>query len=164
VGVPIEESQVERLAQAIHERYLAEQTRHGVAMGASAAMTPWPSLDEDLKEANRDQARDIAVKLATIGCSVVPASTAADRFFFAADELDLLACHEHLRWNRQRTLAGWRHGPRRDDETKRHPSLVPWAELPESEKVKDREAVANIPTVLAAAGLRVVRRAGPARR
>jgi hypothetical protein len=45
VGVPIEESQVERLAQAIHERYLAEQTRHGVAMGASAAKTPWPSLD-----------------------------------------------------------------------------------------------------------------------
>ena len=51
--------------------------------------------------------------------------------------------------------------PTRDDGAKVHPCLVSWDELPESEKDKDRDAVRNIPVVLAAAGLRVIRKRRP---
>jgi hypothetical protein len=60
---------------------------------------------------------------------------------------------------------GWRRtdGPK-DPASLRHPLLVPWEELPESERDKDREPVREIPEMLARAGLRVyrMRRRAPA--
>ena len=49
-----------------------------------------------------------------------------------------LAENTHDVWARQRLADGWRYGPTRDDAKKTHPSLVPYAELPESEKEYDR--------------------------
>lgn len=44
---------------------------------------------------------------------------------------------------------GWRHGPRRDDAKKEHPSLVPYEKLSESEKEYDRTtAMETIKTIL----------------
>ena len=60
----IEDNLVEQLAQAVHEQYLAEQIRDGVAMGGRPAMMSWAELDEDKREANRAQVRDIETKLA----------------------------------------------------------------------------------------------------
>ena len=45
---------------------------------------------------------------------------------------------------------GWVWGPHRDDGQKQHPCLVPYDELPESEKEYDRlMAVENLKTILA---------------
>jgi len=153
----IEDNLVEQLAQAVHEQYLAEQIRDGVAMGGRPAMMSWAELDEDKREANRAQVRDIETKLNKIGCTVGPRPDDAVDFAFTDEELDLLARHEHVRWLAQRTAAGWAYGEVRDDAAKRRPDLVSWVELPESEKDKDRDAVRNIPAVLATAGLRVIR-------
>ena len=49
-----------------------------------------------------------------------------------------LAEHVHDVWARQRLNDGWTWGPARDDAQKQHPCLVPYAELPESEKQYDR--------------------------
>jgi ryanodine receptor 2 len=49
-----------------------------------------------------------------------------------------LAANTHDVWARQRIADGWRYGPTRDDAKKTHPSLVPYDELPESEKEYDR--------------------------
>jgi hypothetical protein len=38
---------------------------------------------------------------------------------------------------------GWTRGPRRDDARKQHPSLVPYDELPESEKEYDRKTASE---------------------
>jgi RyR domain len=51
-----------------------------------------------------------------------------------------LAENSHAVWARQRLADGWRYGPRRDDARKEHPSLIPYAELSESEKQYDRNA------------------------
>ncbi|MEN9544061.1 MAG: hypothetical protein RLZZ598_894 [Pseudomonadota bacterium] len=51
-----------------------------------------------------------------------------------------LAEHAHDLWAAQRLAQGWTHGPQRDDTRKRHPCLVPYADLPESEKEYDRVA------------------------
>jgi hypothetical protein len=54
------------------------------------------------------------------------------------DLTERLAENTHDVWARQRLAEGWTYGPRRDDDAKTHPGLVPYADLPESEKDYDR--------------------------
>ena len=49
-----------------------------------------------------------------------------------------MARNVHEVWARTRLEQGWRHGPQRDDNNRRHPDLVPYDELPEAEKIFDR--------------------------
>jgi len=51
-----------------------------------------------------------------------------------------LAENSHDLWAAQRLAQGWTLGPQRDDAQKTHPCLVPYAELPDSEKEYDRIA------------------------
>ena len=52
---------------------------------------------------------------------------------------------------------GWECGSARDDATKRHPCLVPYGELPESEKEYDRSAALETLKAIAAIGYRIER-------
>ena len=63
-----------------------------------------------------------------------------------------LAENAHDVWARQRMAEGWTYGPQRDDTAKRHPDLVPYAELPESEKEYDRKAAMETLKAIAALG------------
>jgi len=56
-------------------------------------------------------------------------------------QTELLARHNHDVWAKRRVNEGWVYGPNRDDVQKEHPNLVPYEELPESEKEIDRKAV-----------------------
>lgn len=49
-----------------------------------------------------------------------------------------LAERTHDVWAAGRIREGWRYGPERDDSLKLHPCLIPYSELPESEKEYDR--------------------------
>jgi ryanodine receptor 2 len=49
-----------------------------------------------------------------------------------------IAENVHDIWAQQRIQQGWSYGEVRDDEQKHHPCLVPYNELPESEKEYDR--------------------------
>lgn len=49
-----------------------------------------------------------------------------------------MARNVHEVWAQTRISQGWSYGPVRDDERKQHPCLVPYEDLPESEKVYDR--------------------------
>lgn len=44
----------------------------------------------------------------------------------------------HEVWSETRIHQGWTYGEQRNDELKTHPCLVPYEELPESEKEYDR--------------------------
>jgi RyR domain len=67
-----------------------------------------------------------------------------------ADLTELLARNTHENWARGRMAEGWTFGPARDDAKKTHPSLVPYEELPESEKNYDRTtAMETVKTILA---------------
>jgi len=52
--------------------------------------------------------------------------------------IEKVAENTHEIWAQQRIKDGWTYGERRDDVIKKHPCLVPYEELPESEKVYDR--------------------------
>jgi ryanodine receptor 2 len=57
--------------------------------------------------------------------------------------LERLAENTHDVWAAQRMKEGWEYGPMRDDANKKHPCLVPYADLPESEKEYDRKTSAE---------------------
>ncbi|HRX53275.1 MAG TPA: RyR domain-containing protein [Verrucomicrobiales bacterium] len=67
------------------------------------------------------------------------------------------AISEHEGWMAEKTGEGWIYGPRRDDTAKIHPSIIPYAELSEEEREKDRSAVRNYPALLQRAGLKLQR-------
>ena len=67
-------------------------------------------------------------------------------------DVEPFALAEHRRWIASRALAGWRVGAARADDTRIHPSLVPWADLRQEERMKDADVVRDIPTTLAAGG------------
>ena len=100
------------------------------ALGASAAMakyTPTPIFTE-------------GVSLPQELCALV----------------EQLAENNHDHWARQRIAAGWTQGRQRDDARKTHPDLVPYADLPESEKDYDRASVVETLKVILTLGYEIV--------
>ena len=63
--------------------------------------------------------------------------------------VEALAENVHDTWARGRMDQGWTYGPARDDAAKKHPCLVPYADLPESERDYDRNtAMATVQFIL----------------
>jgi adenylate cyclase len=55
------------------------------------------------------------------------------------DLIERLAANAHDIWAVERMAQGWTYGPQRDDARKLHPCLVPYEDLPDSEKEFDRK-------------------------
>lgn len=68
---------------------------------------------------------------------------------------ELLAKNTHEIWAHQRLRDGWQFGPVRDDAQKQHPCLVPYEQLPESEKDYDRATALQTLKLLIALGYRI---------
>jgi hypothetical protein len=144
----IDRATIDTLAKVIHENYLDDQGSNG---------PQWADLSEDLRDANRAQARAIAKKLASIGARVEQGAPTKP-FMFTPAEVERLAKTEHRRWMAQRRQAGWIYAAVRDNRRKHHPMIIKWEKLPEPERDKDRNAIIHIPHVLAQASLHITRR------
>ena len=51
---------------------------------------------------------------------------------------ELIAKNTHEVWSENRMADGWTYGAERNDQKKHHPCLIPYEDLPESEKEYDR--------------------------
>jgi len=71
--------------------------------------------------------------------------------------LERLAENTHDVWAATRISQGWSFGTLRDDAAKKHPCLVPYSELPESEKEYDRKTAAETLKSVIALGYRIER-------
>jgi ryanodine receptor 2 len=71
---------------------------------------------------------------------------------------EVLAKSTHDNWASQRILDGWSYGPHRDDKLKTHPSLVPYEQLPEAEKVYDRRSAMETLKAMLSLGFKISRR------
>lgn len=69
--------------------------------------------------------------------------------------IEQLAQNTHDHWARQRFLDGWEYGPKRDDDLKQNPCLVPYEELPEEEKDYDRKITTELVLAILAKGFRI---------
>lgn len=120
-------------------------------------------MSAELKEANRAAVRRVPEVLALAGLKLAP-PTGGERVSLGPREagrmiefkIEVLAEKEHQGWMEEKQAAGWRYGSVRDDEHKLHPCLVPYAQLPEVEKEKDRSNVREYPQRVAEAGICLV--------
>jgi hypothetical protein len=71
--------------------------------------------------------------------------------------IERLAKNNHDLWAQKRLAEGWRYGRHRDDARKETPLLVPYEDLPESEKQLDRDMVTQMFKALLAMGYRLSR-------
>ncbi len=69
-----------------------------------------------------------------------------------------LAKNAHEVWARQRLADGWRYGASRNDEQKEHPCLVPYEDLPETEKQYDRNTAMETLKAIVAMGYEIAKR------
>ena len=82
-----------------------------------------------------------------------PVDTSGIRLTPELEELtEELAENTHEIWASQRVRQGWRHGPVRNDERRETPDLVPYKELPETEKEYDRRTALETVRFLLARG------------
>lgn len=145
----------ETVARAMHDDYVARARQLGLT---GSAVVEWEQLDPGTQESNRRAADGAVAALALVGCVLTPQyGWDGTGFRFSEDELEVLARAEHERWSEDRRRAGWTYAAVRDNDRRRHPALVPWEELPEHEKAKNRESSAELPAVLARAGFELIR-------
>ena len=149
---------LELLARVIHEEYCRKAIQErGETPATNPSVRAWDDLPDDLKASNREQAADIPEKLRRVGYQLQPSMNASVEIFtFTPGELEILARPEHDRWCESLQAKGWTYGPGpKNPQEKTHPCLVPWEQLSEVERDKDRDTVRNIPKLISLAGFRV---------
>jgi RyR domain len=77
--------------------------------------------------------------------------------FELGELIEQLAHNAHDVWAKTRIAEGWRYGGNRDDAKKQQPCLVPYEQLPESEKEYDRKLVAETLKAILALGYRITK-------
>ena len=157
-GPLLESTTTEVIARLGHMLHCEHQAARGLTEQDDPSLVPWEKLPRSLRESNRLWADGIAAKLVRLRCAVVPAPLLDPRrldFQFTEAEIEALAPFEHDRWSADMKCMGYRAGPR---DERHHPLIdVPFEELPEENKDKDRAHVRTIPLVLARAGFRLQR-------
>ena len=71
--------------------------------------------------------------------------------------VETIAEFVHDQWAAQRIADGWTYGPTRDDAKKTHPCLIPYADLPESEKQYDRITAMTVIYTILSKGWQIVK-------
>ena len=72
-----------------------------------------------------------------------------------------LAENAHDHWALQRLSDGWTYGAERNDPQKKHPCLIPYDQLPNSEKEYDRNAAMETLKAIIALGYRIEKHEPP---
>ena len=138
----------DRIAAAIHETWRALSVEQGWKMQPHLDR-PYADLAEPNKDDNRAAARRMARVLAAAGLKLAPTGVPAP----LEAHMEILAEAEHDGWMAHRAADGWHYGPTRDDAAKIHPSMIPYADLSDNEKEKDRNNIRHYPAFAARAGL-----------
>lgn len=144
-----EGERLERLAEAVHVVYCADELAKGYAWAdatdeyleqnallrryagrppvadagkrttTNVNLVCYEPLSEHVKEQNRGFVRDIERKLDSAGYVMLPARSHEPPFNFPGDELETLAEEEHERYVLEKLGAGWRHASTLKDETRK---------------------------------------------
>jgi len=146
----------EILARSLHQIYLESSQKLGAVRGHDEALNNWEDLPEELKENNRQLADRIPVMLTEAGYRIAPLTDwDTEQLQFDPDQVTLMARMEHDNWCQRKKAQGWRCGDEKDSEKKTNPALLPWEELPEGEREKNRDFIRGLPRLLTQAGFQI---------
>ena len=140
------------LAKISHEMYLEAELAKTPNKDLQA-VTHWEDLSETYKKSNIAQIQFHVERFKDFNVGIRQKSYDNNQFAFMDEDLLKLAIAEHERWCKERIADGWVYGEKRDNEKKRHPSLIPWEELSQEEKQKDVDVIQRIPTLFDRIGL-----------
>lgn len=137
-------------ARTMHNAYLQTQLGRGESLEDNASLIGWSDLPEHKKQANRNAAAHMDVKLRICNCVARDIDSDALETLFPPDQaaLEALAQLEHRRWMADKHLAGYSYGEQRDEDRMLHPDLVAWEALSEADRDKDRDNIRAIPELL----------------
>ncbi len=160
----INEKLVSKLARTIHSKYMHQVRKqnpvsekdiymswlHNTGETKNQNIVDFEDLPEEIKQSNLDNAYHIPTKLLAAGYKIRPFRKGFRQaaLHLSEEEIETMARVEHIRWCWDKILNGWYYGKTRDDKKKLHPSIIPYEDLSESEKEKDRELVRLIPALL----------------
>jgi hypothetical protein len=141
------------MAKARHEDYCAKEMARGVTRDSNPSLAPWENLPESLRQSNRAFALAVGDVLEHMHASLAPLHGPPSDIHLTIDQLETLATREHDRWMTALIDDAWTYAPApKDANLRTHPLLVPWNELDEVEREKDRDAIRAIPRMLARVG------------
>lgn len=72
--------------------------------------------------------------------------------------LEAMAKNVHETWAQERIDQGWTFGKRRDDAKKQHPDIVAYEDLPEEEKIYDRNTSVETLKLIMKLGFKIEKR------
>ena len=163
--IDLAEDILDKLAAQFHNNFCIVMQAQGYKYGKEtdeqarthSSLKDFSDLTQDEQEQNRDTVRHIYRKLTASGFMMIPARSNESPFSFPGEYLEFLSMLEHERWMALKQANGWKYGEVTDKVRKTHVNMVPWEELTDEEKEKDREFVRAIPHILAKAGYTIVR-------
>jgi voltage-gated potassium channel Kch len=157
-GELIESSAIEILARARHEDYVRRGLERGESRRTNPSLVGWEELPSALKESNRRFAETVGAHVSALGATLRPLAHAPAEGLLVDDLLlEDLARAEHDRWAASLGRDGWRPtSGSKDTAGKLHPLLVPWEDLPEGDREKDREVFRGLSRMLALVGYELV--------
>jgi hypothetical protein len=160
-GLVLDGELLERLSEAVHVQYCADELAKGLTWGGASDeylrgnealaayagrkrdpkrtapnLVAYEDLSEDVKEQNRDLVREIPKKLAAAGYVMRRLAAGESSSELSEEEIELFAEREHDRWVRLKLAQGWSFASARKEKARQHPGLVPWREL----KKEDRQS------------------------
>ncbi len=160
----IDMNMIRKLARAIHSRYLQKMRKYVTSAEketnipmfyypgdpGNQYLTDFENLPDEIKYSNIDNAYHIPAKLLSVGYKIrhVKKEFKSVTLHLIEEEIETMAMVEHIRWSWDKRLNGWIYGNLKDNSNKIHPGLIPYEELEEAEKEKDRELVRLIPALL----------------
>ncbi len=141
---------MDRRARAVHQQYLEGVKKERASeFGSAPAEVEWERLPESFQDDNRNVADQMDYALASIFMLAEPGTASAS---FNRDETEVLSGIAHARWMAAKAVDGWRYGAQRDNAARLHPDMIPYVDLDEPAKQKDRDVVDSIPDMAALAG------------
>jgi hypothetical protein len=109
----LSQEEVERISQIAHA------VNRALCLQTGLSSETWEEATADTKE------------------SMAEGIIAASNFVAQSQGRQMNPEESHNSWMTKKLRAGWRYGPAKDEAGKVHPCLLPWAELPRDERLKD---------------------------
>jgi len=152
--------EIENLAIRIHEKFCDYLRGMGETQESKPFLVNWDLLGEEFREANRNQAFHMKLKLETFGFRIVPLDSPEPAVNILKNEelIEKMARAEHRRWVDEILLNGWRYAQGEMDEKKKtRPDILPYDVTSEEIRNINRQMVCNIPQHIENMGKKIVR-------
>jgi hypothetical protein len=137
----------EKLARDLHDKHTFIDEKSD--MDHFSYLKPWNDLNEEDKNAIRNQVRHIPNALLKINYELISVKAKPDVVEFTPKELNILAEYEHRLWCLEMKETGWIYGPVKDEYNKTHACLLSWEQLPQQTKNLKLEKIKAWPKILA---------------